>query len=90
MDDKEQYRQSLRTLLAEALEGSKAESTIGRDFPFEQDLISAGIDSLDLVEFYLRVEDRFKLKIPQDEYHNLRSIDAIFLFITQEVTGRSA
>jgi acyl carrier protein len=35
------------------------------------------IDSLDLVEFYLRVEHHFHVDLPGDEYPNLTSVRAI-------------
>ncbi|MGO9835209.1 MAG: acyl carrier protein [Polyangiaceae bacterium] len=36
-----------------------------------------GIDSLDLVEFFLRLQDRYKIAIPQDAYGDLTSLGAI-------------
>jgi acyl carrier protein len=36
-----------------------------------------GIDSLDLVEFYLRLEERFNVKLKEDDYARLTSVQAI-------------
>ena len=33
-----------------------------------------GIDSLDMTDFFLRIEDRFQVKIQQEEYANLSSV----------------
>jgi len=36
-----------------------------------------GIDSLDLVELYLRLEERFDVKLNEDDYARLTSVQAI-------------
>jgi acyl carrier protein len=36
-----------------------------------------GIDSLDLVELYLRLEERFNVKLKEDDYARLTSVQAI-------------
>jgi acyl carrier protein len=36
-----------------------------------------GIDSLDLVEFFLRLEEHTSVKLDADEYQNLTSVAAI-------------
>jgi acyl carrier protein len=36
-----------------------------------------GIDSLDLVEFFLRLEEHSSVKLDADEYQNLTSVAAI-------------
>jgi acyl carrier protein len=36
-----------------------------------------GIDSLDLVEFFLRLEEQTSVKLDADEYQNLTSVAAI-------------
>lgn len=44
------------------------------DSRFVEDM---GIDSLDLVEFYLRLEERFNVKLKEDDYARLTSVQAI-------------
>jgi acyl carrier protein len=44
-------------------------------------LIECGIDSLNLMEFLLRVEQHFSLEIPEDEYGQLVSMEAIERYI---------
>jgi acyl carrier protein len=36
---------------------------------------------LDLVEFFLRVQERFKISIRQEDYAELKSIDAVASYI---------
>ena len=39
------------------------------------------VDSLDLVEFYLRVEDHFEVKIPEEKYPELLSVEDVSHFL---------
>ncbi len=45
---------------------------------FEDDL---GLDSLDLVEFALSVEDEFKINVPDKEISNIRTIGDVVKLI---------
>jgi acyl carrier protein len=40
-----------------------------------------GIDSLDMTDFFLRIEEQYGVKIPQAEYPNLESIARIRAFL---------
>jgi acyl carrier protein len=40
-----------------------------------------GIDSLDLVEFFVRIQDRYKIAIPQEEYAELTTLDAVRSYV---------
>jgi acyl carrier protein len=40
-----------------------------------------GIDSLDLVEFYLRLEEHVHVKLDADDYSTLTSVQAIMAFL---------
>ena len=49
--------------------------TLARD---DSDFVAdMGIDSLDLVEFFLRLEEHTSVKLDADEYQNLTSVAAI-------------
>ncbi len=43
-----------------------------------------GIDSLDLVEFYLRLEEHFDVKLEADDYAGLTSVQAITAFLQEK------
>ena len=43
-----------------------------------------GIDSLDLVEFYLRLEEHFNVKLDADDYPGLTSVQAITTFLQEK------
>ena len=42
-----------------------------------------GIDSLDLVEFYLRLEEHFNVKLDADDYPSLTSVQAIMTLLQE-------
>ena len=51
---------------------------IPRDLPDDQELIAElGVDSLDVVEFVARLEYRFRFVVPDDEWQQLATLDAI-------------
>lgn len=51
---------------------------IPRDLPDDKKLIAElGIDSLDVVEFVARLEYRFRFVVPDDEWQQLATLDAI-------------
>jgi acyl carrier protein len=43
-----------------------------------------GIDSLDLVEFYLRLEEHVHVNLEADDYSNLTSVQAIMTFLQEQ------
>ena len=45
-----------------------------------------GLDSLDLLEFYLRLGDKFDITVNEDDYPTLTSVDAIVAFLQERVT----
>ena len=45
-----------------------------------------GLDSLDLLEFYLRLGDKFDITVSEDDYPTLTSVDAIVAFLQERVT----
>jgi acyl carrier protein len=59
---------------------------VTEDSNFASDL---SIDSLDLLEFFLRLEDHFNVSIPQDEYAKLTSVKAISLFLKSKLVQSS-
>ena len=71
---------TLKDLLFEALEGSDEvydiddlKSKLNMDSRFDE----IDIDSLDLIEFFLRVGDTFGIKIRQEDYTDLISLAAV-------------
>jgi acyl carrier protein len=43
-----------------------------------------GVDSLELVDFYLRLQDHFKIKIQQEDFDKLTSVGAVQAYIERE------
>ena len=60
--DREKAVEEIRAILVEQLGVDPAEVTV--DSSFQEDL---NADSLDLVELIMEMEDRFKVKIPDEE-----------------------
>jgi acyl carrier protein len=44
-----------------------------------------GLDSLDMVDYYLRLQDRFDVQIPEDAFDQLTSFSAIAAFIQRRM-----
>jgi acyl carrier protein len=40
-----------------------------------------GVDSLDMTDFFLRIEERYRVKILQEEYPSLNSIARVRVFL---------
>lgn len=72
----------VRDVLWQSLRGgsydlAELERRLGPDSRFDE----AGIDSLDMTDFFLRIEDRFKVKIRQEDYPNLASLRTVQEFL---------
>ena len=48
---------------------------------FERSLDSQGIDSLDMINVYLRLEDKYSIKLSEEDILKLNTISEIILFI---------
>jgi acyl carrier protein len=79
----------VREILLGALEHENYNiSPSGRDLRddshFTQEI---GIHSLDLLEFFLRIEDQFEIQIHDDDYGSLTSVDAVIQFLKGKQVG---
>jgi acyl carrier protein len=65
----------LKVLRAELRE---VNASIPGDLPADEELIAdLGLDSLDVVEFVARLEYRFRFVVPDGEWQQLATLDAI-------------
>lgn len=76
-------RGKIREILWESLQGSHHDidglKTKARD---DDDLAEdLGMDSLDLLEFYLRIGENFKIDLTEDDYPQMTSVATIAEFI---------
>jgi len=72
-------------LLWEALDGGHYDLTVLKAMPDDAHFVKdIGIDSLDLMEFILRVEERFSVKISDDDYSSLTSVSAVAEFLQSQ------
>ena len=53
----------------------------------EKDFDSQGIDSLDLINVYFQIEERFDIKIPEEDLPNLVTIAAIVSYMNSRTTA---
>ena len=49
-----------------------------------------GIDSLDMTDFFIRIEDRYQVKILQKDYSSLASVGSLRDFLTARVSSEPA
>lgn len=61
-----------------------SKNRINRDSRFLQDL---GMDSLDMTETVMELEERYKLKIPDEEFGNMRTIGNVIDYIKEHYRG---
>jgi acyl carrier protein len=87
MMDKKRPDDTIMAILWQSLEGSdhdleKLKQKLEIDSQFED----FGFDSLEMVDFLLRIEDHFNIAIPQEDYANLVSIAAVQTYISAHQT----
>ncbi len=51
----------------------------------DKDLTEQGIDSLDAVNIYLILEEKFDVKIPDEDLAQVQSIDAIISYVNNKL-----
>lgn len=50
----------------------------------------AGVDSLDITTFFIQVEDRYEVEIPDEEVFSLDSIDAVRTYLEEHRSSPSS
>ena len=85
MMDKKGTDDTIMEILLQSLEGgdhnlAELKQKLAVDSQFED----FGFDSLDMVDFLLRIEDHFNITIPQEDYANLGSIAAVQAYISAQ------
>ena len=48
-----------------------------------------GIDSLDMTDFFIRIEERYKIKIRQEDYPSLHSVRVLQQYVERHHSGTS-
>ena len=61
--------EELKRILGDTSFGKNANFLIGSDLLREE-----GVDSLDLLDFYLKVEEHYKIKIPDEDVAELKTL----------------
>jgi acyl carrier protein len=77
--DKRQIEQDTIEIIAASLKADA--KTISKDSKFSDDL---GIDSLELVELIMKLEEKFKVTIPDADANKLQTINDIVEYIAKE------
>ena len=85
MMDKKMTDDTIMEILWQSLEGGdhnldELKQKLAVDSQFED----FGFDSLDMVDFLLRIEDHFNITIPQEDYAHLGSIAAVQAYISAQ------
>ncbi|WP_250284269.1 MULTISPECIES: acyl carrier protein [unclassified Frankia] len=75
-------REELRALVADTLERSPAEVTDDADFVGELDL-----DSLMALEIVVRLEKRYRIRVKDEEFASITSLNGIYDLLTAKLGG---
>ena len=78
--------QVIRDLLWHSLEGGHYDlPTLQASLQEESDFAAMGIDSLDLVEFYLRLREHFNIDLNEYDFAKLTSVRAVTTFLNAKL-----
>ncbi len=77
--------QTVMEILWQSLAGGRynVEELKGRVQP-DSRFDELGLDSLDVVDFFLRLQDHFKIRMREQDYTDLLSIDAVQAYINEK------
>lgn len=89
MSSRESVEQVIRTALYDTLEASRLRAFLSTEASSDTDLVDAGVDSLDLVELFLRIETLFSVTISADDYAQLRSVASIVRYVDTRTASTS-
>ena len=79
-------KDELFDLLCACLEGEGYDlEAIKADLGPHDKLVDFQIDSLDIVEFYVRIQERYGIKIAQDDFASLSSMSAIEKYLASKL-----
>lgn len=75
LEDHDVQESEILDILWQSLRGGeydleKMKASMGPESSFED----AGIDSLDMTDFFIRIEERYQVKILQEDYPNLDTV----------------
>ena len=48
-------------------------------------LVDQGVDSLDMASLYLKLEEKFHIKIPDSDLHMVQSINDIVIYLESKI-----
>ena len=78
----EQIHTTLMNMLWQSLEGGDYDlEALQQNLKAHSEFAEFGVDSLEFVDFIVRIEDHFNISIPQEEYANLGSISAMQAYL---------
>ncbi|WP_420401441.1 acyl carrier protein [Flagellimonas sp.] len=55
------------------------------EFDNENGLTEQGVDSLDMLDFYLNIEETFGIQIPDDDIDKMKSINDILDYLKEKI-----
>jgi acyl carrier protein len=69
-------------ILLQSLEGGHYNiEALKNDLHADSSFAEIGIDSLEMVDFYLRIQERFQITIQQEDFDKLTSVGAVQAYI---------
>ncbi|MFA7090233.1 MAG: phosphopantetheine-binding protein [Arcobacteraceae bacterium] len=78
----------MKATLANVKEVIKEAEVLGNENEIKNDvaLSEQGIDSLDVVNVYLLLEEKFNIKIPDEDLNQVQTIDSIVEYINNKLS----
>ncbi|HKS47100.1 MAG TPA: acyl carrier protein [Amycolatopsis sp.] len=75
-------REELRAIVAEVIERPESEVTDDADFVQELE-----VDSLTTLELVVRLEKRYGIKVQDEDFTNISSLDSTYALVTGKLAG---
>ena len=82
--------ESLRSVLRQSLAGTRYDMSRLDELSPDSHFEDFGFDSLDMVEFFLRVQDEFDFTIKREDFSSLISMRAVQHYIEQTLAHSQA
>lgn len=71
--------------LLEILKKTSSMEDIGDEFSVNENIVDQGVDSLDMLDFYLNIEEEFNVQIPDKDIDKLKSINDVFDYLKNKL-----
>lgn len=71
--------------LKQILAGSSSLGNDVLDFKDDESITDQGVDSLDILDFFLSIEEKYKVKIPDTDIDKVKTFQALYEYLKDKV-----